>query len=536
VSARRDLVPAALTALLGFGILAVRPPLPVDETRYLEVFRESLAGNPLLLRLCGEPYAEKPPLLFWLARLLTELGLPSDLALRSVPVLATALGVWFAARVGRRAGLELAGWMQAALLLPLLAGELLIFDPLLACALWGAVLAWTSGRERAFTLATAAALLAKGPVAFLFLVPFLWSAAPLRTGRTGQAGRPGHTGPAAGPGLRRTLALSALALVPLAAWALAAARIGGPEFARALLWDRWAGRVVDSFAHRRALWFYAPVLLVGALPATLVLLGRPSFDVRGGEVWARRLAWSVAGLVVAFTLFSGKQAHYMVPLAPALALLAARAVERPGPARGRLELGLALELGLLVLFLSAAAFGLGALDDLDTITGPAGRAFVAHGARPTLLAGAAVAALALGWTLRARTSPAGRLATAVLGAGGALLALHLAAGRLFYPHTLATALAAEPARPMAFLGTSHQGLVELLTTPRPLAKVDDEEALLAWATAHPDGLMWVDPAKLESELPAEFELVAEDVVHRCAVHLLRPRAPRTASTAGSRRP
>jgi len=524
VSARRDLVPAALTALLGFGILALRPVLPVDETRYLEVFRESLAGNPLLLRLCGEPYAEKPPLLFWLARLLSELGLPPALALRSVPVLATALCVYFAARVGRRAGLELAGWMQAALLLPLLAGQLLIFDPLLACALWGAVLAWTSGRERVFTLATAAALLAKGPVAYLFLVPFLWSAAPLRTG------------PAAGRGLRRTLVLSALALVPLAAWALAAARIGGPEFARALLWDRWAGRVVDSFAHRRALWFYAPVLLVGALPATMVLLRRPSSHVRGSELWARRLAWSVAGLVAAFTLFSGKQAHYMVPLAPALALLAARALERPGSSPARLALGVRIQLGCLALFLGAAAFGLGALDELPAITGPVGLAFVAHGARLTLLAGAAGAALGLAWTLRERASPTGLLATAALGSGVALLALHATAGRLFYPHALATALAAEPERPMAFLGTSHQGLVELLAAPRRLDKVDDQGALLAWAAAHPDGLLWVDPDKLESELPAEFELVTEDVVHRSAVRLLRPRAPRTASTTGPRRP
>src|SRR5262245_34563251 len=96
---------AALTAL-ACGLLAIwlRPPLPVDETRYLEVFRESLRGSPLLLHLGGEPYAEKPPLLFWLARALTWLSLPPDFALRCLPPLACAATVIFVQRLGRRLG------------------------------------------------------------------------------------------------------------------------------------------------------------------------------------------------------------------------------------------------------------------------------------------------------------------------------------------------------------------------------------------------------------------------------------------------
>src|SRR5262249_49338277 len=157
-------------------------------------------------------------------------------------------------------GLAYAGWLQAALLVPALAGQFLLFDPLLCACVWGAVDAWTRARDASAWAWSAAALLAKGPVAFLFLVPFFWSAAPLA--------------PAARTPKRAALVLL-LALLPLAAWALSAAALGGPEFADQLLWKRWAGRVVSSEAdaggptnHARSFFFYVPVALLGALPVT----------------------------------------------------------------------------------------------------------------------------------------------------------------------------------------------------------------------------------------------------------------------------
>ncbi|NOT30604.1 MAG: hypothetical protein HOP15_09185, partial [Planctomycetes bacterium] len=169
-----EILPALLVLTIGLGVVLVRPPLPIDETRYLEVFRESLSGSPLLLRLLGEPYAEKTPLLFWIGRTLTWLAIPPEVALRLVPGLASALTVLIVARLGARAGLALAGWVQAALLLPSLAGQFLLFDPLLALVVWGALDAWVRRRDVAFGAWSAGALLAKGPVALLFLIPFLW--------------------------------------------------------------------------------------------------------------------------------------------------------------------------------------------------------------------------------------------------------------------------------------------------------------------------------------------------------------------------
>src|SRR5262245_13570498 len=117
--------PALAVLVFGLLVVALRPPLPIDETRYLEVFRESLHGSPLLLRLLGVPYTEKPPLLFWLARALTWLAVPPDLALRCLPPLALGATVLVVDRLGRRVGLTITGWLQAALWMGSLNGQFL---------------------------------------------------------------------------------------------------------------------------------------------------------------------------------------------------------------------------------------------------------------------------------------------------------------------------------------------------------------------------------------------------------------------------
>lgn len=520
---RADVIPALCVLALGAGMILARPALPIDETRYLQVFAESLRSSPLLLTLSGEPYAEKPPLLFWLARALTWLALPPAVALRLVPVLATALCAWFAARVGRRAGLELVGWLQVALWLPMLAGQLLLFDPLLACAVWAALLAWIERRERALVAWSAAALLAKGPVALLFLVPFLWALTPLRTDRVGDARR---------ATLLATLALLA-ALVPLAAWALLAAARGGPEFAQALLWERWAGRMAGAADHARPAGFYLPVVLLGALPVTPLFLRRCPFGSRArgdGDApdWCRRLAYALLFLALAFALVRGKQAHYLVPAAPALALLAAVSLARAPRAAGRLRVGVALQLGLLGGILLAATLW---LPRVARSFGPDGEALLAGGGWRVPLGLAATCALGglglLAWT---RASGKHLLALGVLSGGASLLCLHHLAGARLHPHALAAALA-ETDVPLAFLGSSQHGLYALLAGGRELEKLANEHELCAWSARHPAGLLVVDAHQLRTGVPEELEIVARDRVHATPVLVLRARSP--ASQRGS---
>ncbi len=62
----RTLLLILATLLLIFVPLTLRPLFNLNEGLYAEVAREMLAGNPLIPRLDGLPYLEKPPLLYWL--------------------------------------------------------------------------------------------------------------------------------------------------------------------------------------------------------------------------------------------------------------------------------------------------------------------------------------------------------------------------------------------------------------------------------------------------------------------------------------
>jgi len=491
-SAGRTWVPTLLLAVCTVGVVLVRPALPVDEMRYLEILREHLSGNLFLLHLRGEAYAEKPPLLFWLARTLCALGFSPQVALRLIPALAATLTVPLVARVGRRAGLELAGWMQAALLLPFLMGQFLFFDSLLSCAVWAAVDAWTRGRDGQATLAASLALLAKGPVAFLFLGPLLWALAPLR--------------PAA-PSLRRAATVLSLALIPLALWAVAAAVAGGPAFARSLLWERWAGRLVRTFAHDRPFYFYVPVVLVGALPATPLFFRRNAAEA---EVWTRRLLCALVGILLAFTLISGKQAHYLVPAAPGLALWAAWKVKRsPGGARGLRQGARAVLLLLAVAAILGMVFG----GELRGAAGASGRAYL-DGGGPRLLLSAALVLSVLGAAATRRaTSPATLLAIVLGCAGATSLVAHRVAGRLLYPRALERALDVDPRTPVARLASSQHGLLALFARRDRLDVLRDTDELLRWAAAHPGGRIVDDRGVFPETLTRGLTLVASDVAH-----------------------
>jgi 4-amino-4-deoxy-L-arabinose transferase-like glycosyltransferase len=105
-------------------------------------------------------------------------------------------------------------------------------------------------------------------------------------------------------------------------------------------------------------WFFIPVLLAGFMPWTPLLpaIARRAWrDLRGGDRSALLLAIWVAFCFLFFSLSQSKLAPYILPLFPALALLAGRALgslERP-----RLRRALAIS-ALIWLVLGALVLGL----------------------------------------------------------------------------------------------------------------------------------------------------------------------------------
>ncbi|MFQ5783896.1 MAG: ArnT family glycosyltransferase [Alphaproteobacteria bacterium] len=326
----------ALVITLAFWAIAtavsigLRPVLPVDETRYLSVAWEMWWRSDFLVPyLNGEPYPDKPPLVFWLIHLAWWLTGVNETAARLVSVLfgvgSTGLAVWLTRLLWPERP-EIAALSPIILVsLPffMLFGTLVMFDvPLTFFVLLGLVAVVKTARGGArwwwclFALAAGGGILTKGPIALLHLLP-----APLLAPLWWPRERPTSWRPWYGLVALASLAGAALAL----AWALPAAAAGGEDYAYAILWRQTAGRMVVSFAHARPWWFYPallPVMLYpwGWTPALWRGLSARRFRETG---LAFCLAWGVPPFLVLMAI-SGKQPHYLLPLLPAFAIAAAR--------------------------------------------------------------------------------------------------------------------------------------------------------------------------------------------------------------------
>jgi len=307
-----------------------RQPLAIDETRYLAVawdmFRD---GQWLVPHLNGEPYAHKPPLLFWLLMAGWKVLGVSDAWTRILPVVLSGLSLLLVHRLAGRLwpGVEGVGRFAAVI-----AGgtlwwaafqNLVMFDLLLTCCVLLALngladAAAGNGAARPWawvSMGLALGVLAKGPVAFLAVLP------------VALAGPWWHVSARLAPGSwYRALALACLGAVLLVMlWLVPAVLAGGEAYAQSLLWDQTAHRIVTSFAHQRPWWWYLPLLPALALPWFIWppawRAAREALDMPGGARFC--LAWAVLAFV-AFCAVSGKQPHYLLPLLPAPALLVAR--------------------------------------------------------------------------------------------------------------------------------------------------------------------------------------------------------------------
>lgn len=323
---------SGLWLLLVLVSLFSRHLLVIDETRYISVAWEMwVRGDWLVPYLNGEPYHHKPPLLFWLVNLGWKLFGVSESVARLVPAGAGLAGVFLAALLAgklwpKRDELKIiAAWVLSTTLLWTLWTTALMFDLLVAVcaqvALLGILLAW---RGRAVTgwlvtgLGIGLGVLAKGPVILVYVLPAAIFAPWWMTEQRPRSWIAWFGGLSAAILLGAAIGLS---------WALSAAAAGGADYANHLLWGQTTNRVVASFAHRRPLWWYLPLLPVIFFPWSLWPPLWRAVKTRWREGWDSgerfTLTIAISGLVT-LSLISGKQLHYMLPLFPALALFAAR--------------------------------------------------------------------------------------------------------------------------------------------------------------------------------------------------------------------
>lgn len=298
-----------------------------DESRYAEIPREMFERGELVVPyLQGEPYLDKPPLLYWLIEASYALFGVQVWAARLVPALAVHGCILLVYLFGRRSvGERAAFWGALGLCLApgfLSMGRLLLLDSLLTfCttlalfsgfeAVRGERLRW--GWWLLASLACGLGVLTKGPVALVLLLPPLWMQQRL----TGSGCRIGRMG---------ALAFTLIVVAVTLPWYVAMT-LRVPAFAREFIWEHNIRRFLAPFAHEHGIWFYAPVLLGGLLPGTLLLVPFVRFLLSSDPARASRRTVELSFLLLGggwcvffFTLSQCKLPTYIIPAFPPLAL------------------------------------------------------------------------------------------------------------------------------------------------------------------------------------------------------------------------
>lgn len=351
--------PVLILALLTLVALLTRPLTPIDETRYVSVAWEMwLRDEYLVLFKNGEPYSHKPPLLFWLYNLGWAVFGVNEWWVRLVSPLFSLGGLILTLSISRRLWPDHADsgrnalWILCSSLLWIVFSTSAMFDVMLAffvlIGMRGLLIAANESMKRGFAwlgFAIGLGVLAKGPVILLHLLPVALLAPWWHSGLPWKRWYTGI--------LLAILGGAAIAL----AWAIPAAIRGGEEYRNAIFWGQTANRMVDSFAHKRPFWWYVPLLPVLLFPWLLWpgLWSRFAAIKREGLDHGLRfcLAWALP-VFISFSLISGKQIHYLVPLFPAFALFSGRLLTRMSRGSFLLPASVAGLIGIAMLYFAVA--------------------------------------------------------------------------------------------------------------------------------------------------------------------------------------
>lgn len=356
--------------------LGLRSLVSPDEGRYADLALHVLrSGDWITPRLNGLLYFEKPPLVYWTGALALHWFGVNEFAARLWTGL-SGLGCIAAASWAARAWWGRDGALRAAMLCAsmswmVLNGHMLTLDTSLTLgttlALCGVLRAFAPDqdgaiRRRAMLVAWAGmalATLSKGPIGIVIpgAALMLYSLiAVLRGERIRVAGLWRHFE------WLRGLALYLLLTVP---WFVAVS-LRNPGFADFFfIHEHWLRYTTTTHQREGQWWYFVPYVLLGALPWTGLLIAAAWRAARAAHVapapapvfrpalWL----WCWCGFVFVFFSLSGsKLPSYVLPMFPALALLATADLALHARLVWHLPLSLIVWLAVLGLWLAAPHF------------------------------------------------------------------------------------------------------------------------------------------------------------------------------------
>jgi 4-amino-4-deoxy-L-arabinose transferase-like glycosyltransferase len=420
---------------------------------------------------------------------------------RVLPVALSLLALWWSAALAgqlwpqRAAQLRpLVPWLLFGSLFWMNFYSLVQFDLLLVLAALGAWSGVLRARERPLAgwsmvaLGIGFGVLSKGPVVLVPVLPAMlfapWWQSPRPTGW----GR-WYLG-----ALAALLGGAALAL----AWAIPAGLAGGEAYRDAIFWGQSAGRIAASFAHRSPWWSYLVWLPLLWLPwllwsPLLRALRRLSLDDAGVRFC---LAVLLPALLV-FSLISGKQPKYLLPLLPLVALLSARALAEIAATQANhrqwLAGGLVLVFGVALTALPWWPGGPAWLADVQPLWGAA------------LMVWSAV-------LFRWRPGLSQALRGTVLAAWAVTATLYLAVIDRMAPQYRLQGLAVQvgelqrSGHDVAWLGRYHGQFQFLGRLREPVQALPDQAGLRHWLAAHPDGYVVVKYSSARPGVPGALTI------------------------------
>jgi len=499
---QRDLLALTLFCVVLFGLrLGARDLWNPNEPIYGEAVAEMASrGDWLLPTVNGLVFAEKPILYFWLALLASKLlGGVSELSLRIPSLLAgmaTVLGSYVLVRpyAGRARALTTA--IACATLFGVFWNARFVQMDLLVTAttLW-VVIAITQVVDhgappmRGFALAGVAAGLgfaAKGPVGWigpgLTVLAYLAATKRLRAL------------------VRWELAVFAAVCLGVAApWYLLLARSGHAGVLEEVLLRQNLARFVNPWDHRAPWWYYLQTFWIDMAPwGFFVPLAFRSIRRAEPEHRLALLSWIwIVATVGFFSLSKSKRSPYVLPIAPAVAVLVAEvavayATEALDRARRRWFLGIAA--GLCGLFVAGGAVVLSAARwRLAAAAGP-----VEVFGFATLAAGVAVAIVLMGSKTRAHAPIALAAATAALYVTAATVTLPaLNVLKSARPVCRAAGLLLQPGDEVVSYAFWNWRAEYRFYLGRPIVNVFDPEALRALWNGPKRVLLFVDDERVD---------------------------------------
>jgi 4-amino-4-deoxy-L-arabinose transferase-like glycosyltransferase len=305
-----------LSDLTGMGLVGP------DEPRYADVGRfMARSGDWVTPHLWGQPWFEKPALLYWMTAAGFDAGLGPDLAPRlPVALLSTLFLLFYWKRLQAEWGVRAASYSTAMLATSagwLTYSHVAVTDVPLAVFFSAALLLslpWIERGERKLLPAAAACLgfatLAKGLVPLVLFVPVAAMPAFAHGWR-----RPGDW--------FRPAPLAAFSICALPWYILVTLR-NGSEFLRVFFLEQHFSRFSSTaLQHVQPVWFYVPVFLILLFP-WFPLLAAPSIafprEFRQ-DTRVRTLAAVVVFGFIFFTASVNKLFGYLLPLLPAVCAL-----------------------------------------------------------------------------------------------------------------------------------------------------------------------------------------------------------------------